>query len=147
MPLGSPHPCPTLEEIRAKTLVALRRDPCLWQAKAVQQAVKGDKDVVCIAPTGAGKTLTFWMPLLFREDGIQIVVTPLNLLGTQNVKELASYGIRACDVRAETATPKLFQVSRTILVGARLAVRDPGVVWHHHPGQPNNPLHSRRDLP
>ncbi|EPT00445.1 hypothetical protein FOMPIDRAFT_1088545, partial [Fomitopsis schrenkii] len=87
---------PTLAEIRAITSTAFRRHPCL--AEAVQQAVKGDKDMVCIAPTGSGKTLTFWMPLLFRKDGVQIVVTPLNLLGTQNVKELASYGIRACDI-------------------------------------------------
>ncbi|EPT01978.1 hypothetical protein FOMPIDRAFT_1119311, partial [Fomitopsis schrenkii] len=97
------------------TSTAFRRNPCLWQAKAVRQAVKGDKDMVCITPTGSGKTLFFWMPLLFRKDGIQIVVTPLNLLGTQNVKELASYGIRACDVRAETATPKLFQVRVTVV--------------------------------
>ena len=114
MPLGSPHPAPTLEEIRSRTSAVLHCSPCLWQAKAVPQAVKGDRDMLCIAPTGAGKTLTFWMPLLFREDGIQIVVTPLNLLGTQNVNELARYGISACDVRAETATPKLFQVSRTL---------------------------------
>ena len=120
MPFGSPHPTPTLEEIRARTHAALDCNPCLWQAKAVQQAVKGDKDMLCIAPTGAGKTLTFWMPLLFRKDGIQIVVTPLNMLGTQNVKELASYGISACDVRAETATPKLFQVSQTIFDSSQI---------------------------
>ncbi|EPS93325.1 hypothetical protein FOMPIDRAFT_1089147, partial [Fomitopsis schrenkii] len=103
---------PTLAEIRAITSTAFRQHPCLWQAEAVQQAVKGDKDMVCIAPTGSGKTLTFWMPLLFRKDGIQIVVTPLNLLGTQNVKELASYGIRACDIaegryRAITVNPEM----------------------------------------
>jgi len=35
------------------------------------------------------------MPLLFRADGIQIVVTPLNILGTQNEQELAKFGVRA----------------------------------------------------
>ncbi|KZT63657.1 P-loop containing nucleoside triphosphate hydrolase protein, partial [Daedalea quercina L-15889] len=88
---------PSLEEVRAKTSDVFQRHPCSWQAEAVQQAVKGDNDVVLIAPTGSGKTLTFWMPLLFREDGIQIVVTPLNLLGSQNVSELKEYGIPACD--------------------------------------------------
>ncbi|KAF8837391.1 hypothetical protein BDN67DRAFT_873341, partial [Paxillus ammoniavirescens] len=41
-------------------------------------------DIVCIAGTGMGKTLTFWLPLLFCLEGIQIVVTPLNQLGQQN---------------------------------------------------------------
>ncbi|KIK98244.1 hypothetical protein PAXRUDRAFT_803920, partial [Paxillus rubicundulus Ve08.2h10] len=40
-----------------------------------------------------GKTLTFWMPLLFRPDGVQIVVMPLNLLGKQNVASLGKAGI------------------------------------------------------
>lgn len=66
--------------------------------------------MVCIAPTGLGKTLTFWMPLLFRKDGIQIVVTPLNLLSTQHIVELHRYQIEACEVRADTESPQLFQV-------------------------------------
>ncbi|KAH9833451.1 P-loop containing nucleoside triphosphate hydrolase protein [Rhodofomes roseus] len=100
---------PTLEEVYAKTLAGLGRRPCRWQAESCRAALKGDKDIISIAPTGSGKTLTFWMPLLFREDGIQLVVTPLNLLGTQNVTELKQHGISACDVRADTATAKLFQ--------------------------------------
>ncbi|OSX62963.1 hypothetical protein POSPLADRAFT_1116620, partial [Postia placenta MAD-698-R-SB12] len=71
-----------------KTYVKLGRDPCKWQAKVVHAILKEEKDVVCVAPTGPGKTLTFWMPLLFHQDGIQIVVTPLNILGNQNKMEL-----------------------------------------------------------
>lgn len=100
---------PTIPEIRQRTQAVLKRLPCLWQAEVCREQLRGEKDILCIAPTGLGKPLTFWMPLLFREDGIQIVVTPLNLLGTENVAELASHGFRACEVRAETATPKLFQ--------------------------------------
>ncbi|KAI0727952.1 P-loop containing nucleoside triphosphate hydrolase protein, partial [Fomitopsis betulina] len=100
---------PTIPEIRQRTQAVLKRLPCLWQAEVCREQLRGEKDILCIAPTGLGKPLTFWMPLLFREDGIQIVVTPLNLLGTKNVAELASHGFRACEVRAETATPKLFQ--------------------------------------
>ncbi|OCH92647.1 P-loop containing nucleoside triphosphate hydrolase protein, partial [Obba rivulosa] len=86
---------PSLDEIRQKTQRAFGRLPCLWQAKVTRDILKGDKDVICVAPTGLGKTLTFWMPLLFRPDGIQIVVTPLNILGTQNQTELAAQGISA----------------------------------------------------
>ena len=48
-------------------------------------AVYEGKDVIICAPTGAGKTLSFWIPLLVAlKDGLDpmvIVVTPLNLLG------------------------------------------------------------------
>ena len=51
------------------------------------------------------------MPLLFKPDGIQLVVTPLNLLGTQNEGDLGVLGLRGVAVRAETATPQVFRVS------------------------------------
>ncbi|KAG6380519.1 hypothetical protein JVT61DRAFT_8683 [Boletus reticuloceps] len=61
-----------------------------------------------------GKTLGFWLPLLFRLNGIQIVVTPLNLLGKQNAASLAKAGIRAIAISSETATLSNFAVSVTI---------------------------------
>jgi len=51
------------------------------------------------------------MPLLFRKDGIQIVVTPLNILRKQNVKGLAVMGIQGITVTAENATRQTFKVS------------------------------------
>ena len=45
------------------------------------------KDVVSIALTGSGKTLTFLMPLLFNGGKVTIVVTALNVLGDQLVKK------------------------------------------------------------
>jgi ATP-dependent DNA helicase RecQ len=87
-----------------------RHRPCLWQIHVVQALLKNDKDVASIAATGSGKTLTFRMPLLFMPDGIQIVVTPLNILGKQNVDTLAKVGINAVSVTADTATAVTFQV-------------------------------------
>jgi len=56
------------------------------------------KDVVACAPTGAGKTLTFWIPVLMAleegKDKMSIVVTPLNLLGKQNQEALDKAGIK-----------------------------------------------------
>ncbi|KIJ18403.1 hypothetical protein PAXINDRAFT_70931, partial [Paxillus involutus ATCC 200175] len=54
---------------------------CLWQLQIAEAFLKGDHDIVCIAGTSMGKTLSFWLPLLFQPSGIQIVVTPLNQLG------------------------------------------------------------------
>ncbi|KIJ62205.1 hypothetical protein HYDPIDRAFT_94622, partial [Hydnomerulius pinastri MD-312] len=86
---------PTLPEIRQRAQEKFGVWPCIWQLKVAEALLKGDKDVVCTAGTGMGKTLGFWLPLLFRPGGIQIVVTPLNMLGKQNATSLAKAGIRA----------------------------------------------------
>ncbi|KIK17761.1 hypothetical protein PISMIDRAFT_34235, partial [Pisolithus microcarpus 441] len=100
---------PSLSNIRTYTQQFFSVWPCLWQLKVAKTILKGDKDIICITGTGMGKTLTFWMPLLFRENGMQIVVTPLNLLGKQNVAYLMKAGIRAISISRETAMPANFQ--------------------------------------
>lgn len=70
--------------------------------------LKGDDDIICISGTGSGKTLTFWMPLLFHPSGIQVIVTPLNILGTQNKKQLLDVGIEAVVISGDTASPENF---------------------------------------
>jgi hypothetical protein len=102
---------PSLLEIREKTFKLFGRRPCLWQIRVVEAILRHDRDIVSIAATGAGKTLTFWMPLLFRDDGIQIIITPLNILGKQNVEDLAALGISGIALSAENATPANFKVS------------------------------------
>ncbi|KAJ7199113.1 P-loop containing nucleoside triphosphate hydrolase protein [Mycena haematopus] len=99
----------SVEDIRKKAIEKLGYEPCLWQIKVVEAILKRDGDVVRIAATGSGKTLTFWLPLLFQTDGIQLVITPLNILGQQNVAQLAAMGISGITITAETATHKNFQ--------------------------------------
>ncbi|OBZ77631.1 ATP-dependent DNA helicase RecQ [Grifola frondosa] len=68
------------------------------------------RNVFTIAPTGSGKTLTFWIPLLFNDNGILILVTPLNILGDKNVAEvMRQFGINAVNITAETATDAVFK--------------------------------------
>ena len=88
--------------IREKTLAAFGCDPCRWQSLSCQASLGGDNDIINIAPTGAGKTLMFWMPLLFQKDGIQIVVTPLDILGVQNEAELAKANISTVAASGKT---------------------------------------------
>jgi superfamily II DNA helicase RecQ len=107
-------PKPTMHsfaEIRWQTQEILSYRPCLWQIHVVEAILKHDKDIISIAATGSGKTLTFWMPFLFKKDGIQIVITPLNILGKQNVKSLVKMGIQGITVTAENATMQTFKVS------------------------------------
>ena len=102
---------PSFEQLQTRTQEVFGVRPCLLQLKVVQAILQGDKDVVTIAGTGMGKTLTFWMLLLFRPPGsVQIVVTPLNLIGKQNVLSLENVGIRAICIFGDSATAKNFQV-------------------------------------
>lgn len=104
---------PSDSEICHKTQEVFGRRPCLWQIQVTQAILRADQDVVLILATGSGKTLTFWMPLLFRTQGIQIIVTPLNILSTQNVAGLIKLGIKGLALSAETATSENFKVRIT----------------------------------
>ncbi|KAI0310478.1 P-loop containing nucleoside triphosphate hydrolase protein, partial [Amylostereum chailletii] len=127
---ASPRSVPLLSEIRDKTQAVFGKRPCLWQLKVAEAILKGDKDITCIAGTGQGKTLTFWMPLLF-EEGIQIVVSPLNILGKQHVESLEKQGIHAIALKAETATAENYRkiedgVYRAIVVSPEELMKDGG---------------------
>lgn len=101
---------PSLDEIRSQTLEKFGKRPCLWQMHICEAVLRGDRDVISIAGTGMGKTLTFWMPLLFRPHGIQLIVTPLNILGQQNIQTLEQANIEAIFISAKTATECNFHV-------------------------------------
>ena len=51
--------------------------------------------------------------MLFRPQGIQIVITPLNLLCSQNSSELRRLGINTIALCRKTATPKNIEVEVT----------------------------------
>jgi superfamily II DNA helicase RecQ len=59
---------------------------CTCQLKSSRLQLQ-KKNVFAFAPTGAAKTLTFWIPLIFNDNGIQILVTPLNILRDKNAQE------------------------------------------------------------
>ncbi|KAG1811372.1 P-loop containing nucleoside triphosphate hydrolase protein, partial [Suillus subaureus] len=109
-----PDSMPLVSEICNRTLQVFGQRPCLWQVEVTQAVLRCDQDVVSISATGSGKTMTFWMPLLFHPQGIQIVVTPLNILGTQNVAALEKLSIKGLALHAETATNANFKVRLTV---------------------------------
>ncbi|KAF7309131.1 ATP-dependent DNA helicase RecQ [Mycena kentingensis (nom. inval.)] len=72
--------------------------PCTFQIDSVC-AQLGKKHVFTTAPTGSGKTLTFWLTLLFH-DGIQLMC--VNILGEKNATELLQkLGIPAVNLVAD----------------------------------------------
>ncbi|KAJ7501820.1 P-loop containing nucleoside triphosphate hydrolase protein, partial [Mycena galericulata] len=103
-------------EICARALKHLGYQPCLWQIRVVEAMLKRDGDVVCIAATGSGKTLTFWLLLLFNTAGIQLVVSPLNILGEQNVQQLAAMGLKGINITADTANADNFRIRAALYI-------------------------------
>jgi superfamily II DNA helicase RecQ len=67
--------------------------------------------VITISATGSGKTLNFWLPLLFNGNGIMVLITPLNILGDKNYNELKEIGINAINLTMSTATEDAYRVS------------------------------------
>jgi superfamily II DNA helicase RecQ len=84
--------------------------PCTWQHQSAHNQLE-NKDVFTISPTGSGKTLTFWIPLLFNNGGITIIITPLNILSEKNRDEANAYGFPALDICAEIATDEALKRS------------------------------------
>jgi superfamily II DNA/RNA helicase len=81
--LPSNSEAPSFCDLRALALKCFGKWPCLWQLKVAKAFLQKDHDIVCIAGTSLGKTMSFWLPLLWKK-GLQIIVTPLNQLGKQN---------------------------------------------------------------
>ena len=102
-----------IQEIQDLVQHLFNKRPCWFQIK-VALALHAGKDVVACASTGAGKTLSFWIPLLMTleegKDKITFVVTPLNLLGKQNVDKLTKVGLSAIAVSSENNNVKSFRV-------------------------------------
>ena len=107
--LDSTAGLPSLDEMREAVKERFGFFPCTWQLKVALMQLK-QNDLVTLAPTGSGKTLTFWILLLFNEDGISIIVTPLNVLGEKNVAELSLVSIPAINLTTSSASDGIFKV-------------------------------------
>ena len=86
---------------------AVQQASVLVQIKAAL-ALHAGKDVITCTATGAGNMLSFWIALLMAmeegKDKMIFVVTPLNLLGKQNVDSL-------CQISSENANATVYKVS------------------------------------
>lgn len=100
---------PSLDEMREAVKEWFGFFPCTWQLKAALTQLE-QKDLVTLALTGSGKTLTFWMLLLFNGGGMIIVVTPLIMLGEKNVSELSLVSIPAINLTTSSASDETFKV-------------------------------------
>lgn len=105
----------TVIEVRSLCEAVLRTSPCLWQIRTAFAILKGEKDVICVARTGAGKSLTFYLPLLVRMEGIIIIVVPLNALASEMASRLTAMGLAAIALTASTSKELNYTVSLFII--------------------------------
>src|SRR5947209_11966629 len=63
------------------------------QREVIEDVLRG-KDVLCVMPTGAGKSLCYQLPATIR-GGLSIVVSPLISLMEDQVQQLRDEGIAA----------------------------------------------------
>ena len=76
---GLPHTMPESDkEVQRQVEEVFGFKPCLWQICVVRAVLAGE-DVITVAPTGSGKSLTYWILLLYTKHGITVVVSPLKL--------------------------------------------------------------------
>jgi ATP-dependent DNA helicase RecQ len=68
------------------------------QAEVVEAQMKG-RDVLAVAPTGSGKSLSYWVPAILS-DGLTIVVSPLIALMKDQVDRLVAHGVRAAFINS-----------------------------------------------
>jgi superfamily II DNA helicase RecQ len=100
---------PTLEAMHEAVKNQFGFFLCTWQLEAALTQLKRN-NLITLAPTGSGKTLTFWIPLLFNEEGIIIVVTPLVVLGDKNIAELSDVSIPTINLTTESVLDDTFKV-------------------------------------
>ena len=104
-----PYVLPTVDEMREAVSERFGLIPCTWQLEAALTQL-GQRDLLTLAPMGSGKTLTFWIPLLFNDDGVTIVITLLTVLGEKNIKELSDMSIAAVNLTTTSASDETFKV-------------------------------------
>src|SRR6202165_1592754 len=68
------------------------------QAEVVDAQMHG-RDVLAVAPTGSGKSLSYWVPAILG-DGLTIVVSPLIALMKEQVDRLVDHRVRAAFINS-----------------------------------------------
>ena len=114
---------PSAEEITQDVIEKFGVTPCKFQVEAtiaqLKQALENPTDyrrgVLCIAGTGSGKSLAFYMPFLFNDNGISIMVTPLNVLAEQMAHVSTKLGISVANLTGDSVAESLLRVSDILL--------------------------------
>jgi ATP-dependent DNA helicase Q1 len=89
----------------------------LCQAGVVNAAMDG-RDIVCVMPTGGGKSLTYQLPAVMGEKGLTVVVSPLLALIWDQVRALKEIGVEAVVSSPFAPTTTIIQLIMQMLTGS-----------------------------
>ena len=86
-----------------------------YQREVIEDVVSGS-DVLCVMPTGAGKSLCFQLPALMKKQ-LTLVVSPLISLMGDQVQQLQSLGVPALLLNSSQSAAEQSQVFRKLSGG------------------------------
>src|SRR5437660_5727074 len=85
------------------------------QAEVVA-AVLGGRDVLSVAPTGSGKSISYWVPAVV-DGGLTMVVSPLIALMKDQVDSLTARGVDATFINSSVERPEQVDRLRRAIAG------------------------------
>ena len=96
---------------RAKTVLfdVFGHDAFRRGQEDVIQAVLAGRDVLCVMPTGAGKSLCYQLPALVRE-GLTLVISPLIALMQDQVQALRQRGVEAGCINSMVPSEEQYEI-------------------------------------
>ena len=100
---------PSFDELHTKMEEIFGKKPCLFQCRLGIAQLKGH-NIISIAATGSGKTLSYLITLPFSDGKIIILVSALNVLGEQFVAKIEKASYPAISVTAENDNDRTFMV-------------------------------------
>jgi ATP-dependent DNA helicase RecQ len=85
------------------------------QAEVVEAMLAG-RDVLSVAPTGSGKSISYWVPAVV-EGGLTMVVSPLIALMKDQVDRLTERGVAATFINSSVERPEQVERLRKAIAG------------------------------
>jgi ATP-dependent DNA helicase RecQ len=83
---------------------------------AVVEAMLGGRDVLSVAPTGSGKSISYWVPAVV-EGGLTMVVSPLIALMKDQVDRLTERGVAATFINSSLERAEQVERLRRAIAG------------------------------
>ena len=82
----------------------------------IVDALLSGRDVMCIMPTGAGKSMCYQLPALMME-GVTLVISPLISLMKDQVMALCQMGISAAYINSSLTASQIIKATQRALLG------------------------------
>src|SRR2546421_5404941 len=95
----------------------------------VVEAMLDGRDVLSVAPTGSGKSISYWVPAVV-DGGLTLVVSPLIALMKDQVDRLTELNVPATFINSSIDWPQQVDRLRGAIAGEyRLVFMAPRKVW------------------